>query len=75
MTEINAERLNQNSSDASSIIIGMLERLLLTKEPSENLVSLLGSLAPALPICFGTTDAAEAATRQLLDLSKRVKLD
>jgi CheY-like chemotaxis protein len=75
MTEINAERLNQNSSDASSIINGMLERLLLTKEPSENLVSLLGSLAPALPICFGTTDVAEAATRQLLDLSKRVKLD
>lgn len=124
MTEINAERLNQNSSDASSIINGMLERvsrgetngvlrpegdraiqilsdtgtrldrkgaeepsqlcgfvgellerLLLTKEPSENLVSLLGSLAPALPICFGTTDAAEAATRQLLDMSKRVKLD
>jgi len=41
----------------------------------EFLVSLLGSLAPALPICFGTTDAAEATTRQLLDMSKRAKLD
>ncbi|MBG07060.1 MAG: hypothetical protein CMM59_23650 [Rhodospirillaceae bacterium] len=124
MTEISAERLNQNSNDASTIINGLLERvsngetngvlrpegdraiqilsdtgirldrkvaeepselcgfvgtlverLLVTKEPSDNLVSLLGSLAPALPICFGTTDAAEAATRQLLDMSKRVKVD
>lgn len=124
MTEINAERLNQNSSDASIIINGMLarvakgetngvlrpegdraiqilsdtglrldrkgaqepselcgfvgellERLLVTKEPSDNLVTLLGSLAPALPICFGTTDAAETATRQLLEMSRQVKVD